>query len=155
MGQTRPPSRAAAQRKPDTPPPHPRQAGDSADPATPPPEKAIKPVAKSGHYTAPTDAEIAAAKTGGTQIAIIKTEEGDITAELYGAETPMTVANFIKLANAHFYDGLSFHRVEPGFVIQGGDPKGNGSGGPGYTIKLEISKKLHHDDGALAMARTE
>lgn len=141
-----------------TPPPAPTaKPATPPTPATPPkPEKAIKPVAKTGHYTAPTDAEVAAAKKGGTRIAIIKTEEGEMTAELYGADEPLTVANFIKLANAHFYDGLAFHRVEtnPDFaLIQGGDPQGNGSGGPGYSIKLEVSDKHKHDPGALAMAR--
>ncbi len=140
----------------------PKTSATPATPATPPPPskpaKPIKPVVKDGHYTAPTDAEVAAAKKGGTRKAIITTEEGVIVAELYGADEPLTVANFIKLANAHFYDGLAFHRVEtdPKFaLIQGGDPQGTGSGpGPGYTIKLEVSPKHTHDPGALAMART-
>lgn len=106
-----------------------------------------------GTYAAPTEAEIAAAKAARTRQAIIQTEKGDITVELYGEETPLTVANFVKLAQAGFYKGLTFHRVVPGFVIQGGDPKGNGSGGPGYAIKREVSPKLKHVEGALAMAR--
>ncbi|MHB9132312.1 MAG: peptidylprolyl isomerase [Armatimonadota bacterium] len=104
---------------------------------------------------APTEAEVAAAKKAGTRHAIIKTSKGTMEAELYGKDAPLTVANFVKLANAHFYDGLTFHRVEPGFVIQGGDPDGNGRGGPGYSIKLEIAPKLRHVEGALAMARAD
>jgi len=147
--------------------PPPTITGTSTTPPPPPappkppkprrPEKPIKPVAKPGPYTAPTDAEVTAAKKSGTRTAIIKTEAGEIVAELYGADTPLTVANFIKLAKAHFYDGLSFHRVEtdPSFsLIQGGDPQGSGGGGPGYSIKLEVSPKHIHIPGALAMART-
>ena len=67
--------------------------------------------------------------------AIISTEKGDMKAELYEKETPVTVENFVNLAGKRFYDGLTFHRVIPDFVIQGGCPKGDGTGGPGYTIK--------------------
>ena len=84
-------------------------------------------------------------------IATIKTDKGDIVVELNPQVAPNTVNNFIYLAQNGFYDGLTFHRVEPGFVIQGGDPAGDGTGGPGYTIKPEI--KLQHVDGAIAMAR--
>ena len=74
-------------------------------------------------------------------------------AELYKNETPGTVANFAKLAKDGFYDGLTFHRVIPDFVIQGGCPKGDGTGGPGYTIKCEIdAEKQYHDRGVLSMA---
>ena len=69
--------------------------------------------------------------------AIIKTEKGDIELELFPNEAPGTVENFEKLAKKGFYDGLTFHRVIPDFVIQGGCPNGNGTGGPGYTIKCE------------------
>ena len=69
--------------------------------------------------------------------AIISTEKGVMKAELYTAETPGTAANFIDLAEHGFYDGLTFHRVIPDFVIQGGCPRGDGTGGPGYTIKCE------------------
>lgn len=119
-----------------------------------PSEPAAPTAPKKAEATPPTDAEIAAAKKAGTRHAIIKTSKGVIEAELYGKDAPLTVANFVKLAQAHFYDGLTFHRVEPGFVIQGGDPNGDGSGGPGYNIKLEIAKNLRHVEGALAMART-
>ena len=86
---------------------------------------------------------------------VIELEKGGtIEAELYPDLAPITVANFIKLADAKFYDGLNFHRVEPGFVIQGGDPAGNGSGGPGWTIKGEFTRAKKHVHGSLSMART-
>lgn len=85
--------------------------------------------------------------------AIISTEKGDMKVELYENETPNTVANFCKLAGEGFYDGLTFHRVIPDFVIQGGCPIGNGAGGPGYKIKCETSAdKQYHDRGVLSMA---
>lgn len=85
--------------------------------------------------------------------AVIKTERGDITVELEGALAPKTVSNFIALAHTGFYDGLTFHRREEGFVIQGGDPNGNGSGGPGYTVDAEIVPQLKHDAYVIATAR--
>jgi len=84
--------------------------------------------------------------------AVIHTSQGDITAKLFFDKAPLSVTNFVQLANAKFYDGLTFHRVVPGFVIQGGDPEGTGSGGPGYTIPAEIG--LPHIKHALAWART-
>jgi peptidyl-prolyl cis-trans isomerase B (cyclophilin B) len=73
--------------------------------------------------------------------------------ELYPNEAPGTVANFEKLANEGFYNGLSFHRVIPGFVSQGGCPNGTGTGGPGYTIKCETQGNPHkHEPGSLSMA---
>jgi len=107
------------------------------------------------------------------QVAVIKTTKGNIVIELNGKDAPKHVENFVKLAKSGFYNGLTFHRVEPGFVVQGGDPAGNGTGGPsdadmkkaygkvpdwvkqdagGYTIPAEI--KAPHVDGAVAMART-
>jgi peptidyl-prolyl cis-trans isomerase B (cyclophilin B) len=83
--------------------------------------------------------------------AIIETEKGKIELILFENEAPNTVANFEKLAKKGFYDGLTFHRVIPDFVIQGGCPKGNGTGGPGYTIKCEINPHKH-GTGALSMA---
>lgn len=83
--------------------------------------------------------------------AVIETEKGNIVVELFEKEAPNTVANFTKLIKQGFYDGLTFHRVIPGFVIQGGCPKGNGTGGPDYTIKCEINPKKHVR-GALSMA---
>jgi len=87
-------------------------------------------------------------------VATIETAKGVIKIELYPEEAPKTVENFVTLTKKGFYDGLTFHRVEPGFVIQGGDPSGNGSGGPGYTIPDEQNKTLVHDVGAVAMAKT-
>lgn len=76
-----------------------------------------------------------------------------ITIELFSKEAPNTVNNFEKLANSGFYNGLTFHRVIPNFVAQGGCPKGNGTGGPGYTIKCETKGNPHkHIKGALSMA---
>jgi peptidyl-prolyl cis-trans isomerase B (cyclophilin B) len=84
---------------------------------------------------------------------IIHTAKGDIDATLFAAKAPVTAANFLNLASRKFYDGLTFHRVVPRFVIQGGDPSGNGSGGPGYRFENEIDASLSHENvGALAMA---
>ena len=84
---------------------------------------------------------------------LISTDKGDMIAELYDNETPITVNNFLDLVQKKFYDGLSFHRVIPGFVCQGGCPNGNGTGGPGYNIKCEIdADKQYHDVGVLSMA---
>ncbi|MBU5486766.1 peptidylprolyl isomerase [Clostridium sp. MSJ-8] len=84
---------------------------------------------------------------------------GEIKAELYPEVAPNTVRNFIDLINRGFYDGIIFHRVIPGFMIQGGCPEGNGTGGPGYSIKGEFSRNgfkndLKHTRGVLSMART-
>ncbi|MBL8014990.1 MAG: peptidylprolyl isomerase [Candidatus Doudnabacteria bacterium] len=84
--------------------------------------------------------------------ATVKTAKGEIVIELYGDVAPQTVSNFIQLSQSGFYNGLVFHRREEGFVIQGGDPAGNGTGGPGYTVPAEISEKSHIR-GAVAMAR--
>lgn len=85
--------------------------------------------------------------------AIFKTNKGEFTVRLYGTKTPMTVRNFDHLVNQGFYTGLKFHRVIDGFMIQGGDPRGDGSGGPGYTFADEIKSDLHFDrPGLLAMA---
>jgi len=83
--------------------------------------------------------------------AIIQTNHGPIHVELYPDDAPKTVDNFVKLANDGFYDRVIFHRVIPDFMIQGGDPTGTGSGGPGYTFEDEFN---HHkvERGALAMA---
>ena len=95
------------------------------------------------------------ATTGdGMKYAIIETDKGTIKAELFTDKAPITTKNFMDLANSGFYNGLKFHRVEPGFVVQGGDPKGDGTGGSGKTIPLEINPELRHIKGALGMART-
>jgi len=85
--------------------------------------------------------------------AIIKTNHGEMKVEFYEKDAPNTVANFVKLAKDGFYDGLTFHRVLPDFVIQGGCPKGNGTGGPGYKIDCELDgDNQYHDRGVLSMA---
>ena len=83
----------------------------------------------------------------------ISTDKGDIVLELFPDDAPMHSAAFLKLAKDGFYDGLSFHRVEPGFVIQGGDPDGDGTGGPGYRLPAEFNSRSHLR-GTLAMARS-
>ena len=88
-------------------------------------------------------------------VAVIELAKGGtIEMELYADDTPKTVENFVKLVNKKYYDGLTFHRVEPGFVVQGGDPEGTGQGGPGYTIEDEPSKNLHVR-GAVGMAKSQ
>jgi peptidyl-prolyl cis-trans isomerase B (cyclophilin B) len=95
--------------------------------------------------------------------AALETSKGSFTIELYEDKAPITAGNFIDLVSRGFYDGLKFHRYEPGFVIQGGDPKGNGTGGfmdpqtgRERTIKLEVSQDLKHGEaGAVAMARSQ
>ena len=89
------------------------------------------------------------------QTAVITMEKGgEINIEFFPEDAPKTVENFVTLAKKGFYNGVTFHRVEPNFVVQGGDPKGNGTGGPGYTIKDEFNKQKHVR-GAVAMARTQ
>lgn len=83
----------------------------------------------------------------------ITTSKGDIIFTFFPDDAPMHSAAFIKLADNGFYDGLSFHRVEPGFVIQGGDPDGNGTGGPGYRLDAEFNDHPHLR-GTVAMARS-
>lgn len=92
-------------------------------------------------------------------VTITMKKGGVIKAELYPEIAPNTVSNFISLINAGFYNGLIFHRVIPGFMIQGGDPTGTGMGGPGYSIKGEFAmnrfeNNLRHDRGVLSMARS-
>jgi len=84
--------------------------------------------------------------------ATLETTRGTITIELFETEAPKTVANFEKLANSGFYNGVVFHRVIPDFMIQGGDPTGTGRGGPGYDIECEIHPARKHGKGALSMA---
>ncbi len=91
-------------------------------------------------------------------IVTFETNKGTIKAELYPEIAPNTVNNFISLINKGFYDGLTFHRIIEGFMIQGGDPDGNGTGGPGYGIKGEfisngVNNSLNHTEGVLSMAR--
>jgi peptidyl-prolyl cis-trans isomerase B (cyclophilin B) len=102
-------------------------------------------------------------KVNGDEKVVIKTTRGDITIKLYPKEAPNTVATFLEQATNKFYDGTTFHRVEPGFVIQGGDPLTKdpkadpnlyGTGDPGYRLKAEFNSHKH-DTGAVAMARAQ
>jgi cyclophilin family peptidyl-prolyl cis-trans isomerase len=89
------------------------------------------------------------------QTGVITLDNGnEIRLELYPADAPRTVENFVKLAKDGFYDGLTFHRVVPDFVVQGGCPTGNGTGGPGWTVKAEFNQRKHVR-GTLAMARSQ
>ena len=99
-------------------------------------------------YNAPPQMQI---ETNRTYHVVIKTNKGDIHLELNPAEAPMTVNNFVALASDGYYDGVTFHRVVPRFVIQGGDPTGTGSGGPGYQFQDEAVKRPYKA-GTVAMA---
>ena len=89
------------------------------------------------------------------KVATFTTNKGEIRVELFADKTPKTVANFEKLASEGFYDGLKFHRVIEDFMIQGGCPKGTGTGGPGYTFEDEFHPTLKHDGpGVLSMANS-
>src|SRR3954462_14655738 len=101
-------------------------------------------------YSAPADQKIDVSKK---YTATIETDAGTMTAELYPKIAPQTVNAFVFLAKEGFYEGVIFHRVIPGFMIQGGDPTGTGTGGPGYKLKAEFND-LKHDKGVLSMART-
>ena len=86
--------------------------------------------------------------------ATVKTSMGTFTMKLFAKEAPCTVNSFVALAKDHFYDGLTFHRIVKDFVIQGGDPAGDGSGGPGYTFNDELANDLTYEIGTLAMANS-
>ena len=86
------------------------------------------------------------------QIVKIQTDKGEIVIQLYGDTAPKAVSNFISLIQSGFYNGLTFHRREEGFVIQGGDPSGNGTGGPGYTFEDELTDSYTYTRGTVAMA---
>ncbi|TEU19314.1 MAG: peptidylprolyl isomerase, partial [Anaerolineales bacterium] len=110
--------------------------GKPEPPASTPTEKETSsmptnPADRNNMYSAPPEMQIDPDKT---YVATISTAKGDIDVQLDASAAPLTVNNFVFLAEQGFYDNLTFHRVEPGFVIQGGDPTGTGSGGPGYTV---------------------
>ena len=89
------------------------------------------------------------------QVAVVALEKGgELRIEFYPEDAPKTVENFVTLAMKGFYDRLTFHRVVPDFVVQGGDPKGDGTGGPGHTVKAEFNKQKHVR-GSVAMARSQ
>ena len=93
-------------------------------------------------------------KKNKTYIATVKTSMGTFHLELYDNQAPCAVNSFVSLARQRFYDGLTFHRVVKDFVIQGGDPTGTGSGGPGYTFNDELDNDLKYELGTLAMANS-
>ncbi len=103
----------------------------------------------------PDAPKVETAKSEGAEdmTAVIETSMGTFSFKFYPEDAPGTVDNFIKLAKQGFYDGTIFHRVIGGFMMQGGDPTGTGTGGPGYTIKAEFNKQKHVA-GTVAMART-
>lgn len=129
-------------------------ATDDTRPIVPAPVDGERPLAelpaaeRQERFSGPAETYV---KPGTVYIATIVTAKGNIVAELY-QDTPESLNNFVTLALNGYYDGLTFHRVEPGFVVQGGDPAGDGTGGPGYTIPAEINHL--HPRGALAWART-
>ena len=103
----------------------------------------------SSRYSAPPDMQVDATAQ---YAAIMETSHGTVTIDLYPAHAPKTVNSFVFLAREGFFDGLTFHRIIPGFVIQGGDPIGTGSGGPGYEFEDELDNDLRYETGSLAMA---
>lgn len=110
----------------------------------------IAPAERDGYYTSYPDMII---DPESTYEALIRTEKGDLRVRLYAEEAPLTVNNFVFLANQGFYDGLTFHRVLEEFMAQGGDPTGRGAGGPGYQFEDETANGLTFDrPGLLAMA---
>lgn len=121
--------------------------GSGASAGQPPAAEAPKPTAVE-EKSAGTEAEHKGS------IVAIRTAKGMITVELFDKQAPITAGNFLLLTESGFYNGLKFHRVVPDFVIQGGDPKGTGAGGPGFTIPDEVTPELKHDRGMLSMAKT-
>ena len=89
-----------------------------------------------------------------TYTAVMKTSQGDLTITFDPKQAPNTVNNFVVLSRYHFYDGLTFHRIVPDFVIQGGDPQGTGNGGPGYQFADEVPQAGQYKTGSLAMANS-
>ena len=99
-------------------------------------------------------AELATLEDGKTYQVAVKTNKGDFTFKLATDISPCTTASFVGLVRKGFFDGLTFHRIVPGFVIQGGDPAGNGSGGPGYSVVDKPPADTTYDKGVFAMAKT-
>ena len=106
-------------------------------------------------YSAKVKIDVRPTKEGAVRYEVVmKTNHGEVRLSLDDEAAPCSVRNFVTLIRQDFYSGLKFHRVIKGFMIQGGDPKGDGSGGPGYSIPAEFNKTRQHKPGALAMART-
>ncbi len=112
------------------------------------------PTATPAPAQSPTPSSSTMIDTDKNYTATLETDKGNLVIELFAADAPVTVNNFVTLARDGYYDGSTFHRVLPGFMAQGGDPTGTGSGGPGYTIVDEFSEKRTHVTGALSMANT-
>lgn len=129
------------------PSPQPEEPAETPEPSPPEPEAAQPEPA-----AAEPDAGDARIDDSKPPQVTLHTEKGEIVLELAEDEAPNTVANFISLAEKGFYDGLTFHRVIDDFMIQGGCPKGDGTGGPGYRIADEFSPKLKHERGVISMA---
>lgn len=112
-------------------------------------QQAASTASKNGKYQSAPPMKIDPAKN---YTATLHTSKGDIKIQLYAKDTPVTVNNFVFLANDHFYDGIRFHRIIKDFMIQTGDPLGNSQGGPGYKFKDELPPKHPYEPGVVAMA---
>jgi cyclophilin family peptidyl-prolyl cis-trans isomerase len=131
---------------------------------TPPPVLEAEPTATDTPADKPAEGEKPAAEAqaaegdkpvaGEKTLVRVLTERGEITFELFDDKAPITCGSFLLLAESGFYNGVVFHRIEPGFCVQGGDPTGTGAGGPGFTIPDELRADLKHDVGMLSMAKT-
>ena len=108
--------------------------------------------AKQPENTPKTEVQAKTNEAAKNSVALFETSKGNFRVELFEDKAPITSKNFITLANKGFYNGLIFHRVIADFMIQGGDPKGNGTGGPGYTIPDEFHPDLKHEQGVISMA---
>ena len=117
---------------------------------SPAPAPAPEPVAKPKQYDSPPEMMI---DTGKQYIATIETEKGNLVLELFAADVPVTVNNFVFLSREGFYNGTTFHRIIPGFMVQGGDPTGTGRGSAGYRFDDEFSEHKH-EAGTLSMANS-
>lgn len=138
----------------EAPPPDVAFAPEPVDDAEAEPDENQTAEAADEDAEAPVDAvgeDTEAVKT----ILTIKTGKGDMTAELYDEQMPITAGNFLLLIDQGFYEDLTFHRVVPEFVIQGGDPSGDGTGGPDWAIPLEKPGVINHEVGILSMARAQ
>ncbi|MGE5672540.1 MAG: peptidylprolyl isomerase [Mycobacterium leprae] len=141
----------------------PKAAGNYQNQAkpTPPAQQTQQPTQPTGQQPATTGVTKQWTQPPAMQIdqnkqyfATLKTSLGDIRIQLFVKDAPVTVNNFVFLANEHFYDGVKFHRIIKTFMIQTGDPKGNGTGGPGYRFKDELPPKRSYDPGIVAMANS-
>ncbi len=129
----------------------PRSPAAAAPKVKEPKPEAAEPVAAKPAEKKPAGPEIDDAKL---PIVAIETNRGRIVIELFEDDAPNTVANFVNLTEKGFYDGITFHRVIPNFMVQGGDPTGTGSGGPGYRFADEINRRRHDGPGVLSMANS-